>query len=577
MILSHLYKASGFSFCFFLFIIIPMREYKKRVGKTTFVIISLVSLALVLSKITWQRGLLEGIMNVLSFSIMLGTLAYWGISLRIRVVDPVIRDSLLNIDVLLVIWIFARIVKFDVVSSPVADRYLWYCYYVPQIFTAYFAFVIVDHMRNENAVSHKRRCFVMRLVSFLLSVMVLTNEFHNFVFKIDPLGGSEHHTYGYYIVALWVAVVSFTSVFYMPSLRKNRNTFKKLVLPLTCMLLTVSYCVMYFIPVTQIVRDTLDYTIAMCLGTVGTWEALIFTGIVPTNRDYEWCFNHSTVRAQITDIKGNIKYRSFDARPVLKTEFEVLRKTRLFKVDRDTELVMAPIRGGFVVTERDIKEINRLMSRLFETQSYIRDVTDSLRASIEIEKRQKNAAEKNRLYDLTFSRVQEKVTMLERLIEESKGLSGEVFFKKLFMIDIIGVFVKRKSNLIILTETGLEDYSGELKLCFKETFDNLKEGGVDGGFLFNNVEDMSNTSALLIYETLEVVIEATLEGATLINAILTGIGGDYSLTVSVENECIRQEFEISERLFPEDVVINIEKGEGDVTVSALVRGKGAWS
>ena len=554
-----------------------MREYKKRVGKTTFIIIFLVSFALVLSKISWQRGLLEGIMNVLSFSIMLGTLAYWGISLRIRVVDHAIRDSLLYIDVLLVIWLFARIIKFDVVSTPIAVRYLWYVYYVPQIFTAYFAFVIVDHLRNENIALHKKRCFVMRLVSFLLAIMVLTNELHNFVFKIDPVSGTEHHSYGYYIVVVWVLVVSFASVLFMPGLRQNKNSFKKLVLPLTCMFLTVPYCVLYVIPETHFLRDLIDYTVAMCLGTVGTWEALIFTGVVPTNRDYEWCFNHSTVRAQITDIKGNIKFRSYEARPVIKSEFEVLRKTRIYKVDRDTELVMAPIRGGFVVTERDVKEINRLMSRLFETQSYIRDVTDSLRASIEIEKRQKNAAEKNRLYDLTFSRVQEKVTLLERLIEEAKGLSGEAFFKKLFMIDIIGVFVKRKSNLIILTETELSDYSGELKLCFKETFDNLMEGGVDGGFLFNNVEDMSNTAALLIYETLETVTEATLEGATLINAILTGFGGDYSLTVSVENECIRQEFEIDEGLFPEDVVINVEKGDGDVTVSALIRGRGAWS
>ena len=554
-----------------------MREYKMRVGKTTFVIVSLVSFALILSKISWQRGILEGVTNVLSFSIMLGTLAYWGISLRIRVVDRVIRDSLLYIDVLLVIWLFARIVKFDVVEGALAIRYLWYTYYVPQIFTAYFAFVIVDHMRNENKASHKRRCRVVCLISALLALMVLTNELHNFVFIIDTVNGTDSHNYGYYIVAVWVTALSFGSVFFMPGLRKNKNSFKKLLLPLTCMLLTVAYCVMYAIPQTQFVKNLVDYTVAMCLGTVGTWEALIFTGIVPTNRDYEWCFNHSTVRAQILDIKGDISYRAYEARPVLKSEFEVLRKTRLYKVDRDTELVMAPIRGGFVVTERDVREINRLMSRLFETQSYIRDVTDSLRASIEIEKRQKNAAEKNRLYDLTFSRVQEKVTVLERLIEEAKELSGEAFFKKLFLIDIIGVFVKRKSNLIILTETELSDYSGELKLCFKETFDNLKEGGVDGGFLFNNVDDMTNTAALLIYETLETVVEATLEGATHINAILTGYGTDYSLTVSVENECIRQDFKIDEGNFPEDVIVNVEKGDGDVTVSALIRGREAWS
>ena len=145
-----------------------MREYRLRVGKTTFVIVSLISVAMVLSKISWQRGILEGVMQVLSFSILLGTLAYWGISIRIRVVDRVIRDSLLYIDVLLILWLFARIIKFDVVSDPIAVRYLWYCYYVPQIFTAYFAFVIVDHMRNENILKHNRRCLAVRIVSFVL-------------------------------------------------------------------------------------------------------------------------------------------------------------------------------------------------------------------------------------------------------------------------------------------------------------------------------------------------------------------------------------------------------------------------
>ena len=568
---------NAFSFALFLFIIIFMKKSGKRVGKTTFIIVSLVAISMVIQRISWSGKLLDGIMSVLAFSIMLGTLAYWGISIRIRVVDKVIRDSLLNIDILLVLWLYIRIIKYDVIHIPVVVRYFWYLYYIPQIFSIYYAFVIVDHMRNENKVKHRRRCIVALAISHLLSALVLTNEFHHKVFDVNPVTGADTHEIGYFVVAGWIVFGSFFAVLLLPGLGKVKNHFRKLLLPLACVTLTLIYCILYLLPIPFNVNDYLDFTTAFCLGTVGTWEALIFMGIIPTNRDYEWCFNHSTVRAQIVDVKGNIHYRSYDARPVVKSEFEVLRKTRLYKADRDTELVMAPIRGGFVVTERDVREINRLMTRLFETQSYIRDVTDSLRASIEIEKRQKNAAEKNRLYDLTFSRVEEKVTLLEKMVEEAAELSGEAFFKQLFLIDVIGVFIKRKSNLIILTQTGLSDYSGELKLCFKETFDNLKEGGVDGSFLFNGAEDMSNTAALLIYETLETVVESTLSGATLVNAILTNYGGDYSLTVSVENELMEQNFTIDESFFPRAVVVNVEKGEGDVTVSALIHGREGWS
>ena len=102
------------------------------------------------------------------------------------------------------------------------------------------------------------------------------------------------------------------------------------------------------------------------------------------------------------------------------------------------------------------------------------------------------------------------------------------------MIDLCGVYVKRKSNLIILSEQTLVDFAGELKLCFKESFDNLSDAGVEAEFYFNNISGVDFSVADETYACLEEVIERTLNNLQNITAIVAGGNGDIRLTIDLK-------------------------------------------
>ncbi len=464
-----------------------------------------------------------------AFVLLISFLVCWGVFAEIRIADRKIRHSIITIAALYMGWLFIRTVKFETVTDPVITRYLWYLYYLPIIFSAFFFFVITDVLSVEDEGKRKRRALVMFIVSGALLLLVLTNEFHEMVF--DKV--TEGHRAGYYFVAAFVVLTMANSLVRIFTTTIGEGFQKSIIKPLLIIVAVLVYSILYIIPFTGRYVHVFDYTMVYIVGMVLFIESLISIGAIPSNKDYQWCFNHSSVRAQITDKDGNVAYRSVEARPILKSEFAGLMEGSALRISPEVELVSAKLRGGHVIWERDVKDINKLMEILSENEKSIKEANESLKESIEIEKRQIRAYEQNRLYDLTFTKVADSVQSLEESIKRAEKLSGQELIRELKRIDILGVFVKRKSNLLILGETGLSDFSGELKLCFKETYDNLKDMHTEGSFLFLELSPVTSEGALLIYQSFETVIEAFLDGLISVNSILKDEGNCFCLTMSL--------------------------------------------
>ncbi len=501
----------------------------------TVFIFAMLSFSLLISLISHKETTVGVTGRLFVFATFEVLLAYWGVAIQLRISEKVLRHCLIHIDILFVLWVFVRTLKYEVFDGDVITRYLWYAYYIPMIFSVCFAYIATDSMKYyRNKISHTHRKISIIIVSGILSAFVMTNEFHGRVFGVDTNPGAETHEWGYWVVALFVVFVAIICVAQIP---KNKSlplfSHRRAAIPYVVIGVTALYCTLIIIPSTRFVEHYIDFTSAFMIGTIALWESLIYSGFVPSNIDYEWCFNHTSVNAQILDKDGNGVYRSAEARPVLKSEFNELVLNGICRVNQDTELVLAPINGGYVVWERNIRDINRIISELTDTQSSIEEATSSLRKNIDYEKRQKTAFERNRLYDITFSRIAEDVKRINGKIDEAHSLDNEALRKVLRQIDIIGVYIKRKSNLIILKETDLFDYSGEINLCFKETFDNLKDAGVDGKFYFNDVGPVSNDSALIIYEVFEIILEEYLDMISCCNVILSDSVNAYSLMINM--------------------------------------------
>lgn len=505
----------------------------------------------------------SAICSVSSFALFIVFLALFGIDVERKIADRVTRSCIIHIDILFTFWILIRTIKFEAVTSKVLERNLWYWYYLPIVFSAFFFFWVVDNLCHDDELLKKKHLFMLGGLAFLLVAFVVTNDFHGLVFDVQ----TEAHRFGYYVVAGYLIVTMISSLVRLFTYNGGVTAIKRMLPSVLALLCILGYCILYVVPeVSQYIR-IVDFTTVYIVFSVAFLEGLIDCRAIPSNSDYKWCFLHSTVNAQIVDRHGNVKYRSLDARPVVATEFEMLSYEAPLRVSSDIELVTVPISGGSVIWERNIRDINRLMKILTETQESIKEANDSLRKSIDIEKRQKKTMEQNRLYDITFSKVADSVSKLEKSIDRASNLSGELLRRELRKIDVLGVYVKRKSNLLLLSQAGLSDFSGELKLCFKETFDNLKDGGICAQFSFLELPMVSLDEAMVLYELLESVLEVSLYNLCSCHAIVS-MRERLVLTVNLtfEDEAPYETF-CKELVLPRNVFLNIEHEEAEITIS----------
>lgn len=308
----------------------------------------------------------------------------------------------------------------------------------------------------------------------------------------------------------------------------------RLLAPLVIILVSFACFAGYIINNPGEGNELFEFSAAFATFTIAFYESFIQTGLIPSNIDYDWCFNNSSVAAQILDKNGETVYRSAQARKLSKDKTNILMCQGLADGGPHTELVSRPIKGGFVVWERDVSEIKRSISKLEETNDSVKEAAEALEENIELEKKRKRIGERNRLYDITFSNVSSELSKLHKLIDEAHSLEGEDLYRKLRHIDILGVYVKRTSNLLLLSEQTLKDFSGELRLCFKETFDNLKDSGLAASFMFRRVENMDYVEADTLYELLETSIEPNIYNLKSVNAILVGTGVGFTLTLNLE-------------------------------------------
>ena len=123
----------------------------------------------------------------------------WLTFLYIRTFDKTLKKYILSIGFLLVFWMIVRILK------PYTDgkvtQLFWYLYYVPLLLIPTFYYNCSSYLVN----SKKKNIRIFTItVSIILFLMVITNNIHNFVFKLTDDIDDYTHNIGYFIIVLWM-------------------------------------------------------------------------------------------------------------------------------------------------------------------------------------------------------------------------------------------------------------------------------------------------------------------------------------------------------------------------------------
>ena len=298
-----------------------------------------------------------------------------------------------------------------------------------------------------------------------------------------------------------------------------------------------------------------------------TIESCISIGLIPTNNNYREYFYHSKCSAFITDKELNVKYKS---KKVLNINKELL-KTAIenpIMLNDNIRLSVKEIKGGYVFRCEDLSSINKINEMLEETNERILEENDLIEAENEIKEQQSKIDEQNKIYAKIDKYTSSELKRLNTLLSEIKIADSDDFLKKMQFACVLGAYIKRRSNIIMLEmKNNLIDVD-ELALSINESFDYLSLLGVEGSLDFNIQGELSANTIGYIYDFFEKCIVRLYDSPI---AIVFHISNsENNINVMIESDAkIKDTIEFQKQLqkqFPNSLL----KTSDDVTYYSLV-------
>ena len=450
-------------------------------------------------------------------AIHIGLLIAWGISVYNRVIQFQTRRQLMIVISLMLFWFVIRLLKYEYVENPVFLHYFWYLYYLPMLFIPLCALFTAMLLGKPEMARLPGYTGILSVISTVLFTLVMTNDFHQLVFRFSQgqLWNDADYSYGpvYYGIVIWLFLCGF--LFLMILLYKCRipQSRKFIWMPGIPMGLLLVYTLLYFLRVRWLFVFFGDMTAMFCLLYAAVLESCMQAGLIQTNTGYELLFEATTIRAQITDENWITCYQSgtshLDAGTLSKAENAPVL------LNRDTLLKTHRIRGGHVAWQEDVTELSDTLERLEENQRELEDENYLEHEALNAKREVLRLQEKNRLYDLIGNYTRPQVELLDELLKKY-GQIGEESDKAGIAVKIcvIRAYIKRCGNLLLIRESSRMGSVVELIRAMEESMQNLEMTGAECSVTCNIREQVSTSLMLEMYSLFEQVIEALMGNLT---------------------------------------------------------------
>ena len=131
------------------------------------------------------------LINTLTFVtttfIYMGLILSWTVYIKRRFISDRIRKMLVSMAAFLLFYILMRTVKYSFISveQQTLARFLWYCYYLPQIFAPLISFMTACTVGLPEDRKLSKNWIFAFLAAAFLTVGVLTNDYHQLAFRFN--------------------------------------------------------------------------------------------------------------------------------------------------------------------------------------------------------------------------------------------------------------------------------------------------------------------------------------------------------------------------------------------------------
>ena len=435
-------------------------------------------------------------------------LLVWAVSLQYRILQNQVKKYLLYAAAALVCWLTVRFAKYYLVlPDSTVCRQLWYWFY--------FAIIMVPLLGLNAAYRIGQRegqpiSFFWKLAYLCsggLVLFVLTNDFHQMVFRFKP--GFENwdsdytHVWGYYIIILWAVVTLIYEMIVLYRKCTIANSRRRIIIPYLLFLFWVMMACFKFLGLQEMYNMPENY----CFIFVSVWESCIQIGLIPSNAGYKYLFTDCSLDAKIVDRAGNVIYSS-----------------REIPHSASIEEKSAEISGGKVTWIEEKEFIVQMNQQLEEVHSRLAEDNTLMSAEISLHEREARTKEKAKLYKNITREIQEPISKANALLAQIDESDEDSIKELLPRVCIYGVFVKRYGNLMILAAQKDELPIYELQVTLAESVDYLKLAGIMAGFQCT-VEGVLPTNVILnAYRFYERIVELAILDETEAKALMVYLG-----------------------------------------------------
>ena len=439
--------------------------------------------------------------------IFFGLLAYWTASVISRVSDKNIRTGITVTISLMGLILFIRFLKYRVFFDETPMRYLWYSYYIPQCLAPAVLLFTVLGMEKKSGETITKLRYLLFVPAVLLILLVFTNDIHEQVFSFARGLKYSNEIYkwewGYYLILSWIAALYLSACTLLYVKCRISQCRKKAWIPLVSCIACLVLCVLREIINPAFVR----MPEAVVFSVVIVFEGLIRIGFIPSNVSHEDFFNVSDVSASIADKNLNVVLSSKNAPEITHEQAALTACGCKTELSEDLVLRARPIRGGEVFWTEDYSVINRINESLEKINETLSEEGDLIAAENKLKEQRSKIKEQNNLYKSIFEVFRPHLKKIKKCFANAQ--SEEEKERALRLAVVYGVYLKRRSNLVMLEKNGKTQLS-ELLFALRESADALSFYGTAMSVIFECEGIVPIEQITLIYEFFEDCIESAL-------------------------------------------------------------------
>ena len=188
----------------------------------SYLITAVVVACAIAARVISKEGIAADTMGLIRSVLYIGLYFVWGISIKKRVMQAQVQRYLTAIVGMMIFWFIVRTMKYFFVADIDAKRQLWYLYYFPMLFIPLLSFFVALSLGKTEKYRLPRRALLLCIPTVCLLLFVLTNDFHEWIFRF-PEGqprsdANGMYSIGFLFVAGWeiicavAALVLFSSV-----------------------------------------------------------------------------------------------------------------------------------------------------------------------------------------------------------------------------------------------------------------------------------------------------------------------------------------------------------------------------